>query len=142
MLFFKEITIASDLLHSRYNNYFGFHILHKFIKTDRKTLTRVIFGGTSLSSCPVPLPSPPRAEFVKSECPSAALSCPSVRLYQRSLESRSSKYREVDEGDNAVSSLDTPVAKRKKTTAQGDTQTTQHTTNSSVTITNYLECTT
>ncbi|XP_070769672.1 cohesin subunit SA-1-like [Enoplosus armatus] len=60
------------------------------------------------------------AAFLKSECPSAALSWPSVRLYQRSLEVRSSsKPREQEEGGDAVSSNDTPVAKRKRTAAQG-----------------------
>ncbi|XP_047209930.1 cohesin subunit SA-2 isoform X3 [Girardinichthys multiradiatus] len=57
------------------------------------------------------------ADFVKSKCPRAALSWPSVKLYQRSLESRSSKYKEPEQGGEAVSFLDTPVAKRKKTTA-------------------------
>ncbi|XP_029297129.1 cohesin subunit SA-1 [Cottoperca gobio] len=58
------------------------------------------------------------AAFLKSECPSAALSWPSVRMYQRSLEGRSaSKHREQEEG--GVSSLDTPVAKRKRITAPG-----------------------
>ncbi|KAM4732683.1 cohesin subunit SA-1 [Anableps anableps] len=64
------------------------------------------------------------AEFVKSECPSAALSWPSVKLYQRSLESRTSKYKDPEEGGEAVSSLDTPVAKRKKITAHGSVSST------------------
>ncbi|XP_022615887.1 cohesin subunit SA-2-like [Seriola dumerili] len=52
------------------------------------------------------------AALLKSECPSAALSRPSVRMYQRSLEARSSsRPREREQGS------DTPVAKRKKTTA-------------------------
>ncbi|XP_074505362.1 cohesin subunit SA-1 [Sebastes fasciatus] len=60
------------------------------------------------------------AGFLKSECPSAALSCPSVRLYQRSLEARSAvKARQREEEGYDVSSPDTPVAKRKKITAQG-----------------------
>ncbi|XP_051277154.1 cohesin subunit SA-2 isoform X1 [Dicentrarchus labrax] len=64
------------------------------------------------------------AEFMKSECPSAALSWPSVRMYQRSLDSRSSskpreRRQQEEEGDDAASSHDTPVAKRKRTTAQG-----------------------
>ncbi|XP_078117464.1 cohesin subunit SA-2 [Sander vitreus] len=60
------------------------------------------------------------AAFVKSECPSAALSWPSVRLYQRSLEGRSSsKARKQQEGGDVVSAHSTPVAKRKRTTAQG-----------------------
>ncbi|KAL7394810.1 hypothetical protein ABVT39_004701 [Epinephelus coioides] len=65
------------------------------------------------------------AAFLKSECPSAALSCPSVRMYLRSLEVRSSsKAREQEEGGDAASSHDTPVAKRKRTTAQGSTAST------------------
>ncbi|XP_024859964.1 cohesin subunit SA-1 [Kryptolebias marmoratus] len=64
------------------------------------------------------------AELVKSECPGAALSWPSVRLYQRSLGSRSSKFRELEEGDDAVSSLNTPVAKRKKPAPQGSVSST------------------
>ncbi|XP_032383518.1 cohesin subunit SA-2 isoform X1 [Etheostoma spectabile] len=59
------------------------------------------------------------AEFVKSECPSAALSWPSVRLYQRSLEGRSSSKARKQEGVYVVSTHSTPVAKRKRTTAQG-----------------------
>ncbi|KAF3838690.1 hypothetical protein F7725_010458 [Dissostichus mawsoni] len=60
------------------------------------------------------------AAFLKSECPSAALSWPSVRMYQRSLEGRrySSKPREKEGGD-AASSHDTPAAKRKRTTTPG-----------------------
>ncbi|KAG7224822.1 hypothetical protein INR49_013536, partial [Caranx melampygus] len=51
------------------------------------------------------------AAVLKSECPSAALSRPSVRMYQRSLEARcSTRPREQDRGG------DSPVAKRKKTT--------------------------
>ncbi|XP_069027301.1 cohesin subunit SA-1-like [Embiotoca jacksoni] len=62
----------------------------------------------------------PLAEFLISECPGAALFWPSVRMYQRSLEARSSsKSKEQAEGVVAVSSHNTPVAKRKKTTAQG-----------------------
>ncbi|XP_044218839.1 cohesin subunit SA-1 [Thunnus albacares] len=65
------------------------------------------------------------AAFLKSECPSAALSWTSVRLYQRSLEGRStSKPREQGEGGDAISSHDTPVAKRKRTTAQGSVSST------------------
>ncbi|KAF1384988.1 hypothetical protein PFLUV_G00125940 [Perca fluviatilis] len=60
------------------------------------------------------------AAFVKSECPSAALSWPSVRMYQRSLEGRSSsKARKQEEGGDVVSTHSSPVAKRKRTTAQG-----------------------
>nr|XP_020480414.1 cohesin subunit SA-1-like isoform X2 [Monopterus albus] len=59
------------------------------------------------------------AAFLESECPSAALSLPPLRLYQRSLQARaSSKPREQEGGGDAVSSPDIPVAKRKKTTAQ------------------------
>lgn len=57
---------------------------------------------------------------MKSECPGAALSWPPVGMYLRSLESRPSKYKEPEEGGEAVSSLDTPLAKRKRTTPQGD----------------------
>ncbi|XP_076595594.1 cohesin subunit SA-2 [Chaetodon auriga] len=57
--------------------------------------------------------------FLKAQCPNAALSWPSVRMYQRSLEARSSsKVREPEEG-GAGPSHDTPVAKRKRTTVQG-----------------------
>ncbi|XP_054453619.1 cohesin subunit SA-1 [Anoplopoma fimbria] len=60
------------------------------------------------------------AVLLKSECPTAALSWPSVRMYQRSLEGRSTaKAREQEEGGDAGSSHITPVAKRKRTTAQG-----------------------
>ncbi|XP_017162670.1 cohesin subunit SA-1 isoform X2 [Poecilia reticulata] len=59
------------------------------------------------------------AQFLKSECPSAALSWPSVKLYRRSLESRTSKYKDPDEGSKADSSPHTPVTKRKRITAQG-----------------------
>uniref|UniRef100_UPI0037E9BAFF cohesin subunit SA-1-like n=1 Tax=Semicossyphus pulcher TaxID=241346 RepID=UPI0037E9BAFF len=60
------------------------------------------------------------AGFLKSECPNAALSWPSVRMYQRSLEGRSSsKPTEEEEGADAVPLLDTPAAKRRRTTAQG-----------------------
>ncbi|KAK2848661.1 hypothetical protein Q5P01_008495 [Channa striata] len=59
--------------------------------------------------------------FLKSVCPSSVLSWPSVKLYQRSLEaccsSKPSEQNE-EEGD-AVSSHDTPAAKRRRTTAQG-----------------------
>uniref|UniRef100_A0A8P4KEU1 Cohesin subunit SA n=1 Tax=Dicentrarchus labrax TaxID=13489 RepID=A0A8P4KEU1_DICLA len=97
----------------------------KLLQQDR---TQLFFG-----LCPplsITLPSPPRAEFMKSECPSAALSWPSVRMYQRSLDSRSSskpreRRQQEEEGDDAASSHDTPVAKRKRTTAQGETDT-QH----------------
>ncbi|KAM9357284.1 cohesin subunit SA-3 [Symphorus nematophorus] len=59
------------------------------------------------------------AAFLKSECPSAALSWSSVRLYHRSLEARSSfRSREQEEEGAAASSHDTPVTKRKRTTAQ------------------------
>ncbi|XP_041847127.1 cohesin subunit SA-1 isoform X2 [Melanotaenia boesemani] len=65
------------------------------------------------------------AAFVKSECPSDALSWPSVRLYQHSLESgSSSKAREQEGKGDAISSHDTPVAKRKRTTVQGSASST------------------
>ncbi|XP_028271897.1 cohesin subunit SA-1 [Parambassis ranga] len=60
------------------------------------------------------------AELLKSECPSAALSWPAVRMYQRSLETRSTaKSREQEERDDTVSLQATPVAKRRRTTAKG-----------------------
>ncbi|XP_042349536.1 cohesin subunit SA-2 [Plectropomus leopardus] len=59
------------------------------------------------------------AAFLKSECPGAALSCPSVRMYQRSLVVRSSsKARAQEEGGEAAASYNTPAAKRRRTTAQ------------------------
>ncbi|KAM9849651.1 cohesin subunit SA-1 [Aulostomus maculatus] len=59
------------------------------------------------------------ATLLKSECPAAALSWPSVRMYQRSLEGRSSyKHKNQQERSEATSSSDSPVAKRKKTSAQ------------------------
>ncbi|XP_026186093.1 cohesin subunit SA-2 [Mastacembelus armatus] len=65
------------------------------------------------------------AAFLKSECPGAVLSRPSVRMYQRSLEARiSSKPREQVDGGDAVLSRDTPVAKRRRTTAQGSASST------------------
>ncbi|XP_047441289.1 cohesin subunit SA-1 [Mugil cephalus] len=63
--------------------------------------------------------------FLKSECPDAALSWPPVGLYHRSLLSRStSRFREQEVEDDALSPPDTPVAKRKKTTAQGSVSST------------------
>ncbi|XP_034454234.1 cohesin subunit SA-1 [Hippoglossus hippoglossus] len=61
------------------------------------------------------------AASLKAECPSAAISWPPVRMYQQSLETRfTSRPREQqEEGGGAVFSHDIPVAKRKKTTAQG-----------------------
>lgn len=41
-------------------------------------------------------------------------------MYQRSLEARFSSKPREQEGGDAVSSHDTPVAKRKRTTAQGE----------------------
>ncbi|KAM4555694.1 cohesin subunit SA-2 [Odontesthes bonariensis] len=65
------------------------------------------------------------SEFMQSECPTAALSWPSVKLYQRSLESRfSSKSREQEEGGDATSSHNTPVSKRKRFAAQGSVSST------------------
>ncbi|XP_034064022.1 cohesin subunit SA-2 isoform X2 [Gymnodraco acuticeps] len=60
------------------------------------------------------------AAYLKSECPSAALSWPSVRMYQCSLEGRSSSKPREKEGGDAASSHDTPAAKRKRTTTQDD----------------------
>ncbi|KAM3613303.1 uncharacterized protein V6R79_023667 [Siganus canaliculatus] len=57
---------------------------------------------------------------LKSECPSGAISWPSVRMYQRSLKARSSsKARQQHDGEDAMSSLATPLAKRRKTTGDG-----------------------
>lgn len=79
-------------------------------------------------SPPVILSSPPRAEILKSACPSAALSWPPVRLYQRSLAARStSKPTEQEQGDDQVSSHYTPLLKRRRTTTQGDAHATQST---------------
>ncbi|CAJ1058981.1 cohesin subunit SA-1 [Xyrichtys novacula] len=60
------------------------------------------------------------AAFLESECPDAALSCPPVRMYRRSLEVRSaSRAREHAEEGSDVPSLDTPATKRRRTTPQG-----------------------
>ncbi|XP_060935180.1 cohesin subunit SA-1 [Limanda limanda] len=60
------------------------------------------------------------AASLKAECPSAAISWPPVRMYQQSLETRfTSRPRKQQEEGGGVSSHETPVAKRKKTTAQG-----------------------
>ncbi|KAE8285652.1 Cohesin subunit SA-1 SCC3-like protein 1 Stromal antigen 1 [Larimichthys crocea] len=65
------------------------------------------------------------AAFLKSECPTAAPSWPPVRVYQRSLEVRSvSKPREQEQRGDAASIHDSPVAKRKRTTAQGSASST------------------
>ncbi|KAM3833848.1 cohesin subunit SA-2-like [Diretmus argenteus] len=60
--------------------------------------------------------------FLKAQCPSAALSWPSVRMYQRSLEGSSSKRRQEKGGGEKESSIlsppITPAPKRRKTTAQ------------------------
>ncbi|XP_068596763.1 cohesin subunit SA-1-like [Brachionichthys hirsutus] len=58
-------------------------------------------------------------EFLNSKCPTAALSWPSVRMYQRSLEDRLAKPRKLDKGSRAVSSHETPVAKVRKLAPQG-----------------------
>ncbi|XP_036932319.1 cohesin subunit SA-1 isoform X2 [Acanthopagrus latus] len=63
------------------------------------------------------------AAFLKTKCPSAALSWRPVKMYQRSLETRSSSKPREQEGSDAVSSHETPVAKRKRTTAQGEMDT-------------------
>ncbi|KAK2904399.1 hypothetical protein Q8A73_011056 [Channa argus] len=63
--------------------------------------------------------------LLKSMCPSSVLSWPSVRLYQRSLEARSSskpREQEEEKGD-AAPSHGTPAAKRRRTTAQGSVST-------------------
>ncbi|XP_030251378.1 cohesin subunit SA-1 isoform X2 [Sparus aurata] len=75
-----------------------------------------------LSEFSFKLLQPDRAQlavFLKTKCPSAALSWRPVRMYQRSLEARFSSKPREQEGGDAVSSHDTPVAKRKRTTAQG-----------------------
>ncbi|XP_070693242.1 cohesin subunit SA-1-like [Pempheris klunzingeri] len=65
------------------------------------------------------------AAFLKSECPRTAPSWPSFRLYQRSLEARSSsKPREQEQRGGVISSHDTPVAKRRRTTAQASVSST------------------
>nr|XP_040031243.1 cohesin subunit SA-1 isoform X1 [Gasterosteus aculeatus aculeatus]XP_040031244.1 cohesin subunit SA-1 isoform X1 [Gasterosteus aculeatus aculeatus] len=57
------------------------------------------------------------AAVLKAECPDAALSWPSVRLYERSLGGRSSaKARVTGEGGNADFSHEAPAAKRKRST--------------------------
>ncbi|KAK5864520.1 hypothetical protein PBY51_015757 [Eleginops maclovinus] len=58
------------------------------------------------------------AAFLKSECPSATLYWPSVTMYQCSLKGRVSS-KPIEKGGGDVSSHDTPVAKRMKTTALG-----------------------
>uniref|UniRef100_A0AAY5KN03 Cohesin subunit SA n=1 Tax=Esox lucius TaxID=8010 RepID=A0AAY5KN03_ESOLU len=55
---------------------------------------------------------------LSAECPSAAPSWPSLRMYQRSLHSGSSKPREM-ERNATLSPHSTPVAKRRRTTIQG-----------------------
>ncbi|KAJ0002798.1 hypothetical protein NQD34_007947, partial [Periophthalmus magnuspinnatus] len=60
------------------------------------------------------------ASFLKSECPEAALCWSSVRLYQRSLQARTiskPKDHEGGEQSEAVSAHNSPVTKRKRTTA-------------------------
>ncbi|XP_072252473.1 cohesin subunit SA-2-like [Leuresthes tenuis] len=59
------------------------------------------------------------SEFMQSECPPAALSWPSVRLYLRSLESRFSSKSREQEGGDATASHNTPVAKRRRSAAHG-----------------------
>lgn len=78
-------------------------------------------------SHPDSLSSPPRAEFLKSACASAALSWPPVKLYQRSLEARATSKATEQEGDDEVPSHDMPVVKRRRTTAQGDAHATPNT---------------
>ncbi|XP_039871877.1 cohesin subunit SA-1 isoform X3 [Simochromis diagramma] len=65
------------------------------------------------------------AEFLKSACPSAALSWPPVKLYQRSLEARATSKATEQEGGDEVPSHDMPVVKRRRTTAQGSASTTR-----------------
>ncbi|XP_008324761.1 cohesin subunit SA-1 isoform X2 [Cynoglossus semilaevis] len=54
------------------------------------------------------------AAYFKSECPSAALSWPSTKVYLRSLETRSTRPREQKRVGDAGSSGQTPVAKRRR----------------------------
>ncbi|XP_031654489.1 cohesin subunit SA-2 isoform X3 [Oncorhynchus kisutch] len=57
--------------------------------------------------------------FLSAECGSAAPSWPSLRMYQRSLQSGSSKPREDGERSATLSPHSTPAAKRRRTTPQG-----------------------
>ncbi|KAM4621914.1 cohesin subunit SA-1 [Polymixia lowei] len=61
--------------------------------------------------------------FLQAQCPSAALSWPSVRMYRRSLETVSSSKTREEEGavgrSVTLSPPSTPIAKRRRTTAQG-----------------------
>ncbi|KAJ0049771.1 hypothetical protein NL108_003532, partial [Boleophthalmus pectinirostris] len=62
------------------------------------------------------------ASFLKSECPEAALCWSSVRMYQRSLEARVVSKPSDQEGgrqSEAISAHNSPVPKRRKTTANG-----------------------
>ncbi|XP_060903467.1 cohesin subunit SA-1 [Labrus mixtus] len=68
-----------------------------------------------------------RAQLVgilQSECPDAALSWTSVKMYQRSLEGRSSKAVEQEEEGEGASSLDTPATKRRRIAPQGSASST------------------
>ncbi|XP_029369113.1 cohesin subunit SA-2 [Echeneis naucrates] len=61
------------------------------------------------------------AALLKSECPSAALSRSSVRIYQQSLEARRPhRPREPEPRGDTVGSHDVPLTKRRRTTAQGE----------------------
>lgn len=100
----------------------GLDLIHYNLVKPEAELLHVNKGLLGL--CPHPsvtLSSPPSAAFLKSECPSTALSWAAVRQYQRSLEGRSaSKAKDHEEGGAAISSRDTPVAKRKRTTTPGE----------------------
>ncbi|XP_028315452.1 cohesin subunit SA-1 [Gouania willdenowi] len=67
-----------------------------------------------------PLDCPQLVEFLRSQCPSTALSWPSVRMYHRSLEARTLTRRRDQEVEDAAGTPqeETPVAKRKRIAAQ------------------------
>uniref|UniRef100_A0A674MU86 Cohesin subunit SA n=1 Tax=Takifugu rubripes TaxID=31033 RepID=A0A674MU86_TAKRU len=64
---------------------------------------------------------PKLVAFLKSECPSAALSWPPLRMYQRSLGVERPPVAGQDEEGSACSRDETPLSKRRRTTAQVET---------------------
>lgn len=112
---------ASSLVH-----FVGFYMtLHNSQKAEKAKQLNVNKGFSFFVLIALPLSSPLRAAFLKSVCPGNALSWPPVRLYQRSLEGRTSakaREQEEEEGD-AVFSHDAPLAKRKRTTPQREMDT-------------------
>uniref|UniRef100_A0A8C8M906 Cohesin subunit SA n=1 Tax=Oncorhynchus tshawytscha TaxID=74940 RepID=A0A8C8M906_ONCTS len=72
--------------------------------------------------------------FLSAECGSAAPSWPSLRMYQRSLQSGSSKPREDGERSATLSPHSTPAAKRRRTTPQGQQHTYTHITNKEIKV--------